>query len=105
MKPSEFRQYSEEELVAKRNSLYRELFNLRTQLVTGQLGNLNKIKEMKIILGSGEWDSNLEENKRMSEILNQKNIPHQLDFKPNTGGDWGWWREIFPEYIKNIINQ
>ena len=66
---------------------------------------LNKIKEMKIILGSGEWDSNLEENKRMSEILNQKNIPHQLDIKPNTGGDWGWWREIFPEYIKNIINQ
>ena len=47
MKPSEFRQYSEEELVAKRNSLYRELFNLRTQLVTGQLGNLNKIKETK----------------------------------------------------------
>lgn len=47
MKPADCRQYSDEELLEKRNSLYVELFNLRTQLVTGQLGNLKRIKEAK----------------------------------------------------------
>ncbi|HIE44139.1 MAG TPA: 50S ribosomal protein L29, partial [Candidatus Omnitrophica bacterium] len=31
-KPSELREYSEKELLQRRNTLYRELFNLRTQL-------------------------------------------------------------------------
>jgi large subunit ribosomal protein L29 len=47
MKPADFRQYSDEELVAKRSALYIELFNLRTQLVTGQLANPKRIKETK----------------------------------------------------------
>jgi large subunit ribosomal protein L29 len=47
MKPVELRQYSDEELLEKRNSLYTELFNLRTQLVTGQLENLKRVKEAK----------------------------------------------------------
>ena len=47
MKASEWKQYSDEELLAKRNSLYTELFNLRTQLVTGQLGDIKRVKEAK----------------------------------------------------------
>ncbi len=47
MKASEWRQYSDEELLEKRNSLYTELFNLRTQLITGQLGNIKRVKETK----------------------------------------------------------
>jgi large subunit ribosomal protein L29 len=47
MKKGEFKQNSNEELLSKRNSLYTELFNLRTQLITGQLGNLKKVKETK----------------------------------------------------------
>lgn len=47
MKVEDLRQYSDEELLAKRNSLYTELFNLRTQVVTGQLGNPKRIKETK----------------------------------------------------------
>jgi large subunit ribosomal protein L29 len=47
MKPAELRQYSDEELLEKRNSLYTELFNLRTQLVTGQLENQRKVRETK----------------------------------------------------------
>jgi esterase/lipase superfamily enzyme len=64
---------------------------------------LNKIKKMKIILGTGEWDQNLEENKRLSGILSKKEISHLLDIKQNAGGDWGWWREMFPGYINRII--
>jgi len=66
---------------------------------------LDRIKEMKIILGTGEWDPNLDENKRMSDILNKKNIPHLLDIKPDTGGDWGWWRGMFAEYVMEIIGK
>lgn len=47
MKPMEWKQYSDEELLEKRNSLYTELFKLRTQVLTGQLGNLKRIKESK----------------------------------------------------------
>jgi len=47
MKKAEFKEYSDEELLSKRNSLYTELFNLRTQLITGQLSNLKKVKETK----------------------------------------------------------
>ncbi|MBU1631276.1 MAG: 50S ribosomal protein L29 [Candidatus Omnitrophica bacterium] len=47
MKKVEFEQYSNEELLSKRNSFYTELFNLRTQLITGQLGNMKKVKERK----------------------------------------------------------
>ena len=66
---------------------------------------LDKIKEMKIILGTGEWDANLEENKSMSGILNQKKIPHLLDIKQGAAGDWGWWREAFPEYVKIVAGK
>lgn len=47
MKSAELRQYSDEELLEKRKSLYTELFNLRTQLVTGQLENQKKVRETK----------------------------------------------------------
>jgi esterase/lipase superfamily enzyme len=66
---------------------------------------LDKIKNIKIILGTGEWDSNLEESKRLSGILNEKDIPHLLDIKQGAGNDWGWWREIFPEYIFKVVDQ
>lgn len=47
MKPSQLREYSREELLERRNSLFSNLFNLRTQLLTGQLENSKKIKELK----------------------------------------------------------
>ncbi len=65
---------------------------------------LDKIRTMKIILGTGEWDPNLDENKRLSSILSQKQIHHVLDIKQNAGSDLGWWRESFPEYVNKIIN-
>lgn len=63
---------------------------------------LEKIKRMGIILGTGEWDMCLDENKRMSEILTSKNIPHWLDIRSGTGHDWPWWKEMFPLYLSKI---
>jgi esterase/lipase superfamily enzyme len=63
---------------------------------------LDKIKEMKIILGVGEWDSNLQDNYNMSDILNSKGIAHQLDIKSYATHEWRWIKEMFPHYISQI---
>ncbi len=63
---------------------------------------LDRIKEMGIILGTGEWDMCLDENKRLSNILNEKGISHWLDIRRDAGHDWQWWREMFPEYLGKI---
>lgn len=65
------------------------------------LENLNK---MGIILGTGENDFCLSENKRISEILNIKSVPHWLDVRQGAGHDWNWWKEMFPQYLSKIEN-
>jgi esterase/lipase superfamily enzyme len=64
---------------------------------------LERIKKIEIILGTGEWDINLEENKQMSGVLTSKNIPHQLDIRSFATHDWKWWKEMLPVYLTSII--
>lgn len=47
MKSAELKESTNEELIKRRHDLYQEIFNLRTQLVTGQLQNYGRIKEVK----------------------------------------------------------
>ena len=63
---------------------------------------LSKIKKMGIILGTGEFDMCLDENKELSRILSEKQIPHWLDVRKKTGHDWNWWKEMFVEYLNKI---
>lgn len=63
---------------------------------------LNHLKEMGIILGTGEYDHRLDENLNMSDILSAKNISHWLDVKQGFGHDWPEWRKMFPEYLSKI---
>jgi esterase/lipase superfamily enzyme len=63
---------------------------------------LDAIKKMGIILGTGEFDMCLDENKELSRILSEKQIPHWLDVRKNTGHDWNWWKEMFVEYLSKI---
>ncbi len=65
---------------------------------------LNRIKEMKIILGTGDWDRNLDENQRMSNILHNKNINHWFDVREEATHDWFWWRKVFPHYIFDYLH-
>jgi len=65
---------------------------------------LDRIKKMEIIIGTGENDFYLDENKQLSNILNSKQINHWLDVRPNTGHDWNWWREIFPLYLNHLLS-
>ncbi|MEZ4829340.1 MAG: alpha/beta fold hydrolase [Bacteroidia bacterium] len=55
--------------------------------------------QMKIALGVGEWDICLDANRRMSEILSRKNIPHWFDLRRWAKHDWPIWRDMFPHYL------
>ncbi|KAF0153586.1 MAG: hypothetical protein FD143_118 [Ignavibacteria bacterium] len=66
---------------------------------------LNHIKQMKIILGTGELDICLDENRRLSAILSSKGIDHLLDIRPETGHDWNWWKEMFLEYLSKFMRK
>ena len=63
---------------------------------------LEQIRRIRIILGTGEQDMCLDENKHLSNILNSKGIEHWLDIRQGAGHDWSWWREMFPEYLSKI---
>lgn len=63
---------------------------------------LKHIKSMGIILGTGDLDMCLDENKILSEILTIKHIPHWLDVRKQTGHDWHWWKQMFAEYLSKI---
>ena len=47
MKAREWRELTSQELEIRLEELYRQLFNLRTQLTLGRLENPKKIKEVK----------------------------------------------------------
>jgi esterase/lipase superfamily enzyme len=63
---------------------------------------LDQIMNMGIILGTGDQDMCLEENIRLSNILNDKGIVHWLDIRQGAGHDWIWWKEMFPDYLAKI---
>ena len=61
---------------------------------------LDHLRRMKIILGTGERDICLQENVRLSQLLNDKGIGHWLDVWGNgTAHDWPWWRAMIQKYI------
>lgn len=68
------------------------------------VGGLNNehLWRMGIVLGVGEQDFCLPQNKRLAEILQQKNVPYWLDIRPNAVHDWPVWREMLPDYISQI---
>lgn len=57
------------------------------------------IKTMGIVLGVGEHDFCIAQNKRLADILAKKGIPYWLDVRPGANHDWPVWREMFPTYL------
>jgi esterase/lipase superfamily enzyme len=64
---------------------------------------LDKIRQMGIILGTGDEDMCLDENIILSNILNAKGINHWLNIRKGAGHDWPWWKQMFPHYL-SLIN-
>jgi esterase/lipase superfamily enzyme len=55
---------------------------------------------MRIVLATGEWDMCMDQNVKMSHILNTKGIPHWLDvWGDHTGHDWPWWQRMAVKYL------
>jgi esterase/lipase superfamily enzyme len=63
---------------------------------------LDRIRQMGIVLGTGDHDINMNENISLSELLKQKNINHRLDIRNGAGHSWQWWKEMFPQYLFQI---
>ncbi|CAN5611434.1 esterase family protein [soil metagenome] len=65
------------------------------------LGGLNdeNLWKMGIVLGVGEEDFCLPQNRRLAEIMKQKNMPFWLDIRPGMPHDWPAWREMLPTYF------
>ncbi|TXD52911.1 MULTISPECIES: esterase family protein [unclassified Polaribacter] len=62
----------------------------------------SELWNMKIILGTSDWDICLEANKTLAKILTDKNIPFWFDERKWAEHDWPIWRQMFPHYLSTI---
>jgi esterase/lipase superfamily enzyme len=61
---------------------------------------LSRYRQMKIVLATGEWDMCMDQNIKMSNIMNAKNIPNWLDiWGDQTFHDWPWWLRMAEKYF------
>ncbi len=61
---------------------------------------LDRYRQMRIVLATGETDICLEENRRLSGIMDAKGIPHWLDvWGDGTGHDWPWWQRMTAKFF------
>ncbi|MBZ0199684.1 MAG: esterase [Ignavibacteriaceae bacterium] len=64
---------------------------------------LDKIRQMGILLATGDDDINFNQSKQLSGILSLKDVNHWLDVKEEVGCGYNYWRKLFPEYISKMI--
>ena len=58
------------------------------------------LRQMKIVLGSSDWDMCLDANVKMAAILSAKGIPHWLDiYGDNSKHDWPLWQRMAEKYF------
>jgi esterase/lipase superfamily enzyme len=65
---------------------------------------LNKIREGKIIIASGQGDyEDPGASRHLSDILHQKGIPHWLDlWGHDIRHDWNTWRQMLPYFLGKL---
>jgi esterase/lipase superfamily enzyme len=61
---------------------------------------LSRYRQMKIVLGTSDWDMCLDANVKMAAILQSKAIPHWLDiYGDNSRHDWPLWQRMAGKYF------
>ncbi len=61
---------------------------------------LDRYRRMGIVLATGEWDICRAENERLSGLLNDRGVPHQLDiWGDGTRHDWPWWQRMAVKFL------
>ncbi|MCU0449472.1 MAG: alpha/beta hydrolase-fold protein [Bernardetiaceae bacterium] len=64
--------------------------------------HLDQIRNMGIVLGTGEHDICREDNHRMAGILYNKGINYWLDVRPGGIHDWPEWNRMLPHYVSQM---
>ena len=61
---------------------------------------LSRYRQMKIVLGSADWDMCLDQNVKLSAMLNAKAVPNWLDvWGDNSQHDWPLWLKMAGKYF------
>jgi esterase/lipase superfamily enzyme len=61
---------------------------------------LSRYRQMKIVLGTSDWDMCLDQNVKLSAKLHQKGVPHWLDvWGDNSKHDWPLWKRMAVKYF------
>jgi len=61
---------------------------------------LSRCRQMKIVLGSADWDMCLDQNLKLSEKLNEKAVSHWLDvWRDHFQHDWPLWLGMAGKYF------
>ncbi len=61
---------------------------------------LDRYRQQRLVLATGETDICLEENRRLSAIMAAKSIPHWLDvWGEGAGHDWQWWQQMVVKFF------
>ena len=62
---------------------------------------LDRIRQQRLVLATGERDICLDENVRLGGIMSSKYIPHWLDvWGDGTGHDWPWWQQMAVKFLQ-----
>ncbi|HEX8748453.1 MAG TPA: hypothetical protein VF717_14870, partial [Pyrinomonadaceae bacterium] len=60
-------------------------------------------KAIIIVTGQGAYEDP-ERSRQLSEILREKEIPHQLHmWGHDVNHDWPWWRKMLPFYLDKLF--
>ena len=61
---------------------------------------LSRYRQMKIVLGSADWDMCLDQNVKLSAMLHAKAVPNWLDvWGDNSRHDWPLWLKMAGKYF------
>ena len=61
---------------------------------------LSRFRKMRIVLGSADWDICLDQNVKLSVVLNGKAVPHWLDvYGDHSSHDWPLWERMAMKYF------
>jgi esterase/lipase superfamily enzyme len=67
---------------------------------------LDQYRQSHIIVavGQGAWEEEMiEDTRALQQILEQKNIPHWIDFWGyDVNHDWPWWRKMLPYFLDRL---
>jgi esterase/lipase superfamily enzyme len=63
---------------------------------------LDRLREMGIVIGTGELDLCRDANRNLSRVLSAKSVEHWFDLWPEAAHDWPSWRAAFPNYLSQI---